>query len=68
MTRYPLLYRRNMELKEEKKVKKIKSMATLKEEKIVRWAVDNKENWRRKEKVEADYRKIKEMVLQKFQR
>jgi len=57
-----------MELKEEKKVKKIKSMATLKEEKIVRWAVDNKENWRRKEKVEADYRKIKEMVLQKFQR
>ena len=68
MTRYPLLYRRNMELKEEKKVKKIKSMATLKEEKIVRWAVDDKENWRREEKVKVDYRKIKEMVLQKFQR
>ena len=68
MMRYPPLYRRNMELKEEKKVKKIKSMATLKEEKIVRWAVDDKENWRREEKVKVDYRKIKEMVLQKFQR
>jgi len=66
--RYPPLYRRNMELKEEKKVKKIKSIATLKEEKIVRWAVDDKENWRREEKVKVDYRKIKEMVLQKFQR
>ena len=68
MMRYPPLYRRNMELKEKKKVKKIKSMATLKEEKIVRWAVDDKENWRREEKVKVDYRKIKEMVLQKFQR
>jgi len=68
MMRYPPLYRRNMELKEEKKVKKIKSIATLKEEKIVRWAVDDKENWRREEKVKVDYRKIKEMVLQKFQR
>ena len=40
----------------------------LEEEKIVRWAVDDKEDQRREEKVEADYRKIKEMVLKKFLR
>jgi len=32
----------------------------------VRWAVDNKEDWERKKEVEADYRKIKEMMSQKF--
>jgi len=36
------------------------------DKKIVRWAVDNKEDWGREEEVEADYRKIKEMILQKF--
>ena len=40
----------------------------LEEEKIVRWTVDDKEDQRREEKVEADYRKIKEMVLKKFLR
>ena len=53
MMRYPPLYRRNMELKEEK---------------IVRWAVDDKEDWGREEEVEADHRKIEEMVLQRFLR
>ena len=28
--------------------------------------MDNKENWKRKKKVEADYRKIEEIVLRKF--
>jgi len=41
-------------------------MVTLEEEKIVRWAVDDKEDWGREKKVEADHRKIEEMVPQKF--
>jgi len=36
MTRYPPLYGRNTKLKEEKKKKKGKRVATLEEEKIVR--------------------------------
>ena len=64
MTRYLPLYRRNMELKEEKRRKQV---ITLEEEKIVRWAVDDKKDWKREE-VEVDYRKIEEIVLQKFLR
>ena len=66
MTMCPLLYGRNTKLKEEKRGKKEKRVAILEEKKIVRWAVDNKENWGREEEVEVDYRKIKEMVPQKF--
>ena len=40
----------------------------IKEEKIVRWTVDDKEDWGREEEVEADHRKIEEMVLQRFLR
>jgi len=57
-----------MKLKEEKRVKKEKRVVTLEEKMIVRWAVDNKEDWKREEEVEADHRKIEEMVLQKFLR
>ena len=53
-------------MKEEKRAKKEKRVVTLEEEKIIRWIVNNKENWGREEKVETDYRKIKEIVLQKF--
>jgi len=49
ITRYPLLCGRNTKLKEEKRAKKEKRVAILEEEKIVRWAVDNKEDWGRKE-------------------
>jgi len=66
MTMCPLLYGRNTKLKEEKRGKKEKRVAILEEKKIVRWAADNKENWGREEEVEVDYRKIKEMVPQKF--
>ena len=66
MMKCPPLYGRNTRLKEGKRTKKERRVATLEEEKIVRWAVDNKEDWERKEEVEADYRKIKEMVPQKF--
>jgi len=53
-----------MELKEEKRRKQV---ITLEEEKIVRWAVNDKKDWKREE-VEVDYRKIEEIVLQKFLR
>jgi len=42
-----LLCGRNTKLKEEKGRKKEKKVVILEEEKIVRWAVDDKENWRR---------------------
>ena len=66
MTRYPLLCGRNTKLKEEKKAKEEKRVVILEEEKIVRWAMDDKEDWRREEEVEVDHRKIEEMVPQKF--
>ena len=34
----------------------------------MRWAVDDKEDWERKEEVKMDYRKIEKMVSQKFLR
>jgi len=68
MMRCPPLCGRNTRLKEKRVRKKVKRVATLEEEKIVRWAVDNKEDWGREEEVKADHRKIEEMVLQKFLR
>jgi len=49
-----------------KKKEKVKMMVTEKEEKIVRWAIDDKEDWEREEEIEEDHRKIEEMVLRKF--
>jgi len=66
MTRCPLLYRRNTKLKKEKKIKKKRQVVTLEKEKIVRWAVDDKEDWGREEKVVADHRKIEKIVPKKF--
>ena len=63
MTRYLLLCGRNTRLKEEKMRKRVKRVVTLEEEKIVRWVVDDKEDWGREEEVKVDYRKIEEMVL-----
>ena len=68
MTRYPLLCGRNTRLKEEKVRKRVKRVAILEEEKIVRWAMNDKEDWGREEEVKADHRKIKEIVPQKFLR
>ena len=65
--RCPPLCRRNIKLKKEKKAKRVKRVATIEEEKIVRQAVHDKENWRRGEEI-ADYRKIEEMVPQRFLR
>ena len=44
MTKYPLLCGKNTKLEEEKRAKKGKRVATLEEEKIVRWTVDDKED------------------------
>jgi len=39
---------------------------TIEEEKIVRWAINDKEDWRREEKIKENHRKIEEMVPEKF--
>jgi len=61
MTRYPPLCRGNKE-------RKGKRVVTPEEEKIVRWTVDDKEDWEREEEVEANHRKIEEMVPKEFLR
>jgi len=66
MTRCPLLCGKNTKLEKEQKAKKGKRVVTLEEEKIVRWVIEDKENWRRNEKVEEDHKKIEEMVPKKF--
>ena len=66
MTRYLLLCEKNTKLKEDKKVKKRRQVVILEEEKIVRQAVDNKENWRKEEEIKVDYRKIEKIVPRKF--
>jgi len=52
--------------KEEKKVKKRKRVVTLEEERVIRWAIDNKEDWGRKKEIEENHRKVEEMVPKKF--
>jgi len=52
--------------KEKEKKKREKRVATLEKEKIVRWAIDDKEDWEREKEIEEDHRKIEEMVLRKF--
>jgi len=49
-----------------KRKEKVRMTATEEEEKIVRWAIDDKEDWGREEEIEEDHRKIKEMVPKKF--
>jgi len=66
ITRCPPLCGRNTKLKEDKKIKKGRQVVILEEEKIVRWAVDNKENWRKEKEIKVDYRKIEEIVPRKF--
>ena len=66
MTRCPPLYGKNTKLEKGQKAKKGKRVVTLEEEKVVRWAVKDKKDWRREEEVEANHKKIKEMVPQRF--
>ena len=66
ITRCLLLCRRNIKLEEGNKMKKRKRVVMLEEEKIVRWAIDDKKDWGREKEVEADYRKIEKMVPKRF--
>ena len=61
MMRYPPLCGRRSQAKE-----RIKRVVTLEEEKIVRWAIDNKEDWEKEKEIEEDHRKIEKMVPRKF--
>jgi len=64
MTRCPPLCG-GIKVKGEKR-KKVKRVATEEEEKIVQWAIDDKEDWGKEEEIEEDHRKIKEMVPKRF--
>jgi len=52
--------------RESQKRKKVRIMVTEKEEKIVCWVIDDKEDWGKEEEMEEDHRKIEEMVPKKF--
>ena len=45
---------------------KVKRIVTLKKERIVRWAINNKEDWGKEEEIKEDHRKIEEMVPKRF--
>ena len=66
ITRCPPLCGERSQKKEKEKTKKEKRVATLEEEKIVRWAIDDKEDWGREKEIEENYRKIEKLVPRKF--
>ena len=68
MMRCPLLCGRNMKSEEGNKIKKGKRVVTLKEKKVVKQVINDKEDQRREKEVEADHRKIEEMVSKRFLR
>jgi len=59
MMRCPPLCRKAVKIKGKKETRED-------ERKIVRWAVDEKEDWGREEEIEADHRKVEEMVPKQF--
>jgi len=60
MTRCPPLCG-GVRMKEEERKKRGKRVVTLEEEKIMRWAIDDKKDWGRKEEIKEDHREIKEI-------
>jgi len=38
----------------------------LEKEKIIRWAIDDKEDWEKEKEIKEDHRKIEEIVPRKF--
>jgi len=48
------------------RTKRVKMLATKEEEKIIRWAIDDKEDWGREEEIKEDHRKIEEMIPRRF--
>jgi len=65
MTRCPPLCS-GVKTKREEKKKRERRVVTLEEEKIIKWAIDDKEDWGREEEIEEDYRRIEEIVPGKF--
>jgi len=61
MTRCPPLCRKAVRIKEKKEIRED-------EKKIVRWAVDEKKDWRREEEIKVDHRKVEEIVSKRFHR
>jgi len=59
MMRCPLLCEKAVRIKGKKEIREDKK-------RIVRWAVDEKEGWGREEEIEADHRKVEEMVPKRF--
>jgi len=59
MTRCPPLCGKAVKTKEKKKTREDKR-------KIIRWIVDEKKDWRREKEIEADHRKVEEMVPKRF--
>jgi len=59
MMRCPPLCGKTVRIKEKKE-------AGENEKKIVRWAVNEKEDWEREEKIEVDHRKVDEIVPKRF--
>jgi len=59
MTRCLPLCGKTVKIKRKKEIRKD-------EKKIIRWAVDKKEDWGREEKMEADHRKVGKMVPKRF--
>jgi len=59
ITRCSLLCRKAVKIKRKKEIRK-------EEKKIVRWSVEEKEDWEREEEMEADHRKMEEIVPKMF--
>jgi len=62
--RYLALCGKNREKKEKRKLRKRRGEQG--EEEAIRWAVDKKEDWGKKEEIEIDHRKIERIVPKKF--
>jgi len=45
---------------------KVKRVVTLEEERIVRWVIDDKEDWEKEKEMEENHRKIEKMVPKRF--
>ena len=48
------------------KKEKVKRIVILEEEKIIRWAIDNKKDWGKEKEIKENHRKIKKMVPKRF--
>jgi len=61
ITRCPPMCGKAVKIKEKKEIREDKR-------KIIRWTVDEKEDWEREEEIEEDHRKVEEMVPKWFHR